>query len=118
MIKRSGLWLFSILTFYAALHIATSYQPRCDDDCEKVYRIEDKVKNNRPYVSYVERCTHQPHSDTICVVITDTITTVNWRQLADSTCYFANSEGLTGQKVFIIRRTNFPPDTLARVQCP
>jgi hypothetical protein len=117
MNRRSGLLLFTILGFYAALHIATSYQPRCDGDCEKIENINAKLSANHPYVRYVQRCTYRSVSDTICVYVRDTIG-INWNLLADSTCYFANREGLPRQKVFVIRQTNFPADTLVRMQCP
>jgi hypothetical protein len=117
MNKRSGLLLLTILAFYAVLHMATSYQPRCEDDCQKIQNIYTHINANHPYVWNLRRCTFQPVSDTLCVYVKDT-TGINWNLLADSTCYFANQEGLPRQKVFVIRQTQFPPDTLARVQCP
>jgi len=112
-----SLILLAIVFFYAFLYWATSVdRGRCDDDCQRVYQLDTMLLNRYRYLYSVNRCTRAP-SDTLCVYVRDT-TGINWDRFADTVCLFANSIGLRQQKLFIIRGISFPPDTVARKQCP
>ena len=110
-------WIVTFLTliFYSLLYIATS-RDTCIDDCAKVTQVGQSL-SSRNYVYAVYRCSYTHISDTLCVFVKDT-TGINWSLLADTTCMIASQYGLSRQKVFVIKNTIFPPDTVARVQCP
>lgn len=116
MMKNRKLLFFGILFCYAFMYIATTKQPLCVGDCEKVrsVRIAYKSKN---YVVAVERCSFPRVSDTLCIYVKDT-TGVDWNHLADTTCIIATQQGLLQQKILILKNGTVPFDTLARKICP
>lgn len=117
MQKGKFIILGLILILYGALHIATSYQVPCEDDCEKVGTFSNDLRKNRDYVYGVYRCTNVAVSDTLCVYVKDTIG-VNWNLLADTACVLATQKGLQQQKLFLIRNGNSIRDTILVRQCP
>ncbi len=112
-------YLIFVLIFvvYSALHIATSYQAPCIDDCEKVSDFSKALTTNRDYVYGAYRCTNAAISDTLCVQVKDTIG-INWNLLADTACILATQNGLPRQKLFFIRNSNAVRDTILVKQCP
>jgi hypothetical protein len=114
--KNRKLLFFGILFCYAFMYIATSKRPICDGDCEKVRSVRIAYKS-KSYVLSVERCSFPRVSDTLCIYVKDT-TGINWNQLADTTCIVAAQQGLSQQKVFILKTGTVPFDTLARKICP
>jgi hypothetical protein len=107
-----------ILLSFSFLYIATSYLGRCDDNCERLYKIDSTIRHNRDYVIFANRCfNYSQASDTLCVYVKDT-SGINWNLLADTVCSVATQNGLARQKVFIIKNTLTPPDTVARKICP
>ncbi len=119
MSKYKGILLLAVITAYSLIYIATSYQkePVCDSDCDKLGDVANRLYNNRTYVYNVNRCNPGRVSDTICVFVADS-SGVNWNLLADSACYFATQVGLSQQKIFVIKNTLVPWDTVAIKQCP
>ncbi|HWR32229.1 MAG TPA: hypothetical protein VN451_01785, partial [Chitinophagaceae bacterium] len=112
--------LLFILTGYSFLFIATSVDKEiiCDSDCEKIYNLNQALINGRSsYIYGVSRCTRTNPSDTICVFVKDTIG-INWNLLADTACILATQQGLLQQKIFILKNSQYPPDTVSRKQCP
>jgi hypothetical protein len=114
--RFKGLLLVIILSFYAALYVATSPSIPCDADCEKVGKVNMEL-TNRSYVYMVYRCGMTLTSDTLCVIVQDT-TGINWNLLADTTCMIAKKYELNNQTVLIYNSGVFPVDTLATVKCP
>ena len=114
-ITRS-LILFTVVAFYALLYWATSVN-KCNEDCQKQIELSALLAKNRTYVYGAWRCSLSYNSDTLCVTLKDTVG-VNWALLADTACLYANSVGLYHQKIFLIKNGVFPPDTVARKQCP
>ena len=114
-----SLILFSVVIFYAFLYIAT--QPpdsyRCDEDCQRVFRLDTMLSNRFSYIYGVGRCTARP-ADSICIYLRDT-TGIDWNRFADTVCSFANSVGLYRQRILLIRQgVAAPADTVARKNCP
>lgn len=113
-----GLILLVVVVFYSLIYIASSPPEKCDDSCQKLYRLDTTLINRYNYVYGSFRCTYRQNSDTLCIYVRDT-TGINWDRLADTVCSFANSVGLYQQKIFLIKnRMASPPDTVARKQCP
>ena len=110
--------LLAVLFFYAFLYWATK---KCDDDCKKRGELSILLKKDRSYIYDVGRCYSGPYSgfnpDTLCVYVKDTIG-VNWTLFADTACMYANSVGLARQIILVLNNAIYPPDTLARKQCP
>jgi len=107
-----------LLLLFSILFMATSKQPICDRDCSAVINVGTALRNGR--ISYVEgvfRCGYSLVSDTLCVFVKDT-TGIDWNSLADTTCMIAAQNGLSGQKIFIVKNFSFPSDTVARKICP
>jgi hypothetical protein len=112
--------LFIILTSYSLLFIATSIDKEiiCDGDCEKISNFNQALKNGRSsYIYGANRCTRTNPSDTLCVFVKDTIG-INWNLLADTACILATQQGLLQQIIFILKNSQYPPDTVSRKQCP
>jgi hypothetical protein len=114
---KNKLLLFSVLLGYAFLYIATSYQPRCEDDCEKISNVSQALSGTRPYVFTVRRCTNQAVSDTLCIFVRDTAG-INWSLFADTACMTATQYGLPRQKILVINVEVSPYDTVATKICP
>ena len=106
-----------IFIVYAFLYIATTKNIPCDGDCEKVYQTGIVLRNSRTYVYGVYRCTQPRISDTLCVMVKDTIG-INWNLFADTVCIIATQQGLIRQKIFVLKNGTSPPDTLSRKVCP
>jgi len=105
-----------ILISYALLYIATSKEFPCNEDCNKVMRVDTTLTRHHDYVWYVTRCGANVVTDTLCIYVKDTAG-INWDLFADTTCQVATQVGLSSQKIFIIKATT-PFDTLAKKQCP
>lgn len=110
--------LTMILIVYALLYMATSKEPICLEDCQKIGDLNSALRENREsYFRYASRCTYYGQSDTICVSVKDTLG-INWNLFADTVCLLATQKGLLRQKIFILKIGIYPPDTLARKVCP
>lgn len=105
------------IIFYALLYIGTRKDPKCEEECQKLSALYTSLTLNRNYVYGVYRCTYRLVSDSLCVYVKDT-TGINWNLFADTVCIIATSSGLPRQKIFILNNMVFPPDTLARKDCP
>lgn len=119
MPKIKFLILSLILMGYALLYMATSKET-CFEECEKIYKLNESLKLNRPYVLGASRCVYTYRTvDSLCVQVKDTIG-INWNLLADTVCMIAAQKGLLNQKVLILvyRNATFTYDTLAYKQCP
>jgi len=113
-----GLILFGVVLFYAFLYIGTTYPVRCEEDCQKISRLDTTLRGKYDYVHWASRCTNSPTSDTLCIWVKDT-TGINWNAFADTICLYSNSVGLYQQKLFLIKSNIAAlPDTVARKQCP
>jgi hypothetical protein len=117
MKNKKSILLFLILGFYSVLYIATKRVLPCEADCQSVLTVQQNLRMNRSYVEGVFRCSYRLASDTLCVMVKDTIG-VNWNLLADTACSIATQAGLLQQKIFIIKNWSSPIDTLARKVCP
>ena len=106
-----------IVIVYASLYIATSKDVPCEGDCQKVYETGIAISNSRTYVYGVYRCTQPRISDTLCIIVKDTLG-INWNLFADTVCIIATQQGLIQQKIFVLKSGTSPPDTLARKVCP
>lgn len=116
VIKKLFLPLICIV--YALLYMATSVPDRCYEDCQKINELNEALRVNRSAYFYGSgRCTYSGQSDTLCVSVKDTLG-INWNLFADTVCSIATQKGLLRQKIFIIAGGAFPPDTLARKECP
>ena len=112
-----SLILSSVVLVYAILYIATSYGGRCDEDCQTVFRLDSTLRNKYDYVWGVQRCIYRQGTDSLCIMVKDTVG-IDWDRFADTVCTYSNSIGLRRQEIFILRNSVFPPDTLARKRCP
>lgn len=112
-----SLILFVAVAFYSFLYLATSYEVKCEDDCQKTNELYRLLANNRKYVFSVSRCLPTYSTDTLCIGVRDT-TGINWTLFADTVCAYASSVNLPRQTIFILNKDVFPNDTLARKQCP
>lgn len=106
-----------ILLGYSLLYIATSYHAPCEGDCEKTTKVSQSLRENRPYVNNVYRCTYQPNSDTLCIYVNDT-TGIDWNLFADTVCMTATQYGLPQQKIFVLKFSGAAYDTVAKKVCP
>jgi hypothetical protein len=99
--------------------MATSIEEPCEGDCEKVQNFYTAIKNKRPYVLSVYRCSYQSLSDSLCVYVRDS-NGVDWNLLADTACQIATQNGLPQQKIFILQADTSTTliDTVVRKQCP
>jgi hypothetical protein len=110
----AGLFIITFSLFF----VATKQVAPCDGDCEKMNNFNLAIRNGREnFVMWAYRCSFKPVSDTICVMVRDT-SGINWVLFADTACTIATQYGLSQQKIFILKNSNFPPDTLAKKQCP
>ena len=112
-----SLILFTVVAFYSILYLATSYEVKCEGDCAKIYGLDTTLSKKYDYFHDVLRCTYSQGSDTLCIYVKDT-TGINWDRFADTVCLYANIAGLYQQEIFIIKNGVWPPDTVARKQCP
>lgn len=118
MKKHKFFLLFIIVCIYSLLFIATKRDIPCEGDCELVSNFGNAIRLGREsYVYGAYRCSRNYISDTLCVYVKDT-TGINWNLLSDTACIIATQKGLLQQKIFIIKNSVFPPDTVARKQCP
>ncbi len=116
-LKTKRLILPAVLVIYAALYVATSYPAQCSEDCMKINQLDTTLAGKFTYYYGAYRCTYFANTDTLCIYVKDS-TGINWNNFADTVCIYANSVGLYNQKLFVLRYNVFPPDTLARKNCP
>jgi hypothetical protein len=112
-----SLLLFVVVAVYSLLYLATSPIRPCDGSCQKLYSLDTLLTKKFDYVYGTFRCSSLPGSDTLCVYVRDTVG-INWDRFADTVCLYANIAGLYQQKIFLIKNSIMPPDTVARRQCP
>ena len=108
--------LFAVLIFYTFLYWATKTDI-CDEDCLKRRELNQLLIKDRNYFYGVSRCYPGYSTDTLCIYVNQT-GGVNWSLFADTACKYANSVGLARQIILVLNNAIYPPDTLARKQCP
>ena len=115
--KKTSILLPLILLGYATLYIATSKQPICEGDCEKIQNLRTRMMNNRPYVWTVNRLGQDAGAlNRFYVIVKDTIG-IDWNRLADTACIYSREVGLTNQQIFVLLPRGVV-DTVARLSCP
>lgn len=107
----------AVIIFYTLLYMASQYPVKCDENCSKQTTLDTTLRNKYSYFYGVWNCARMPQSDTLCITVKDTVG-INWDRFADTVCLYANSVGLQQRKIFMVNNLRYPPDTLARKQCP